>query len=116
MPLALKPGVSLDGCRPEILSALAEIVRQYETVGKVCTVTAGTDGVHMPGSLHYKGFALDIRSRDLNAQVSLPLQRAISKALGARYDFVVESDHFHVEYDPKTPQFAPDRPTARETL
>lgn len=114
MPLALKPGVSLDGLRPEIISALAIIVRAYEGVGKTCTVTAGTDGTHKVGSLHPRGLALDIRSRDLQATSALQLQRSITAALGKAYDFIVEADHFHVEYDPKEFKFAPDRP-AKET-
>ena len=93
----VKPGVVL----PPVLN-LAVIVAEVMAAHSVqCVITSGTDGKHKAGSLHYADRALDFRSRGQ----SLPLQELIAKQvrerLGPDYDFIVEGDHYHGEFDPK---------------
>jgi hypothetical protein len=56
------------------------------------------DGEHMEGSLHYKNRAVDVSlpSQDVDAIVE-----EIRLFLEPEYDVIVESDHLHVEWDPK---------------
>ena len=69
--------------------------------GVDCIVTSGTDGTHRTGSLHYFGLAFDFRTRTVPASSRAGLRDEIAKRLGSNYDVVLESDHLHVEYDPK---------------
>lgn len=74
------------------------------------TVTSLLDGTHNPGSLHPKGFAADIRTRDLNPQQVQLFYADLYTYLDKHgYDIVMESvgstpdttaQHVHVEYDP----------------
>lgn len=100
MPLALKPGVKLDGLRPHMIHALADIVEAYENLKQTCTVTAGGDGKHMEGSLHGMGNALDFRRWNLQDPQGFIV--TLRRKLGKDYDVILETDHIHVEYDPKT--------------
>jgi len=55
----------------------------------------------MRNSLHYKGLAIDLRTRDLKSGVAEKLIRLLKEKLGRSYDIVLEPDHIHLEYDPK---------------
>ena len=58
-------------------------------------VTSGKDGKHGENSLHYKGRAVDLRTRDFTDIWATKLRMALGKG----WDVVVESDHIHVELD-----------------
>lgn len=96
----LKPGVDMNGVQPEILSACARIHDLMEGTGQF-TLTACMDGKHKQGSLHYKGFAVDIRSKHIPDDKRAAVVAAIKATLGRDYDVILEPTHFHVEYDPK---------------
>ena len=88
-----KPGASLEGAQPVLLDGLAKLDALWLKHGMELIVTAGTDGKHRVGSLHYLGLAADLR---------FPLRDEIRAALGPDWDVVWESDHVHVEFDPKS--------------
>lgn len=95
--IRIKEGVNLAGLRPEMLLAInaAEGVWGKAPV----TVTSALDGKHGRGSLHYVGLAVDLRTRDIMAPEAKAL--SLGKELGAQYDVVLESNHIHVEFQPK---------------
>lgn len=68
-----------------------------------CVITAGIDGKHQPGSLHYKGFAWDIRTFNIPKDKLEEIRLLLKTKLGDDYDVVVEGDHMHCEFDPKSP-------------
>lgn len=72
-----------------------------EIFGREAIVTSGNDGQHMPGSLHYKGLAMDLRTRDQTHAKITAFATRLQMEIGDDYDVVVEKDHIHVEYDPK---------------
>jgi Hedgehog amino-terminal signalling domain len=99
--LSLKPGVKIDKLQPQMALALVVAHDVYRELGASCTITSGNDGEHMDGSLHYEGFAVDLRTRDL-----LPVNKGIvverlKTRLGSEFDVVMEADHLHLEYDPR---------------
>lgn len=102
--LTLKSGVSLNGCRIEILRTIPDIMLIFHQHGVAPVVTSGTDGTHSPRSLHYEGLALDWRTRDLPGgpmgKTAEIVRDLIADRLGAAYDVVQEATHIHVEYDP----------------
>lgn len=103
-----KPGVVLN-LQPDMARALPAIEQAHADAGIIrgAIITSGTDGEHMEGSLHYVGLAVDLRTRDLTPVEVAKLAVALRKRLngGATvdtpYNVVVETQHIHVEYDPK---------------
>lgn len=69
-------------------------------MGYTMTITSGRDGVHSKNSKHYTGDAIDIRTRDMSdvKKVYAMLKENVDDKL---FDVVLESDHIHIEYDPK---------------
>ena len=96
--MRLKPGAKIAGLKPEMtfaLQVMEPIFRKF--AGCEMVVTEGTGGKHMVGSRHYDGYAVDIRSRDIDGNlIPLVLDRLKNK-LGDEYDCLFETNHFHVE-------------------
>ena len=80
----------------KVLKAADTIWRQY---GQVLTVTSARDGVHSAGSLHYYGYAVDLRIWGLEDHI-LTIATRLREILGNDYDVIVHTTHLHVEYDP----------------
>lgn len=102
MSLALKEGVVLP---PELAMAfaIASVFDEFKAMGCKCVITSGIDGKHSAGSLHYVGLALDFRIRDVPADERERLRSKIAANLGPGFDFIIENDHYHLEYQPKKP-------------
>lgn len=97
----LKPGVVWN---PSAELARADSIAQsiYAALGVPYIVTSGTDGKHNPGSLHPFGDAMDLRRWDLDAiGKTATAVSQLRGALGPNFDVVLESNHIHVEFDPK---------------
>ena len=105
MSVALKPepkGARIRGLRPETVLAIVIAEGCYRDAGcGHCIITSGTDGTHSPQSLHYAGAAFDLRTKDLEMAKVLDLVRLLRGRLGVDFDIVHESDHIHVEYQPR---------------
>lgn len=102
--MQVKEGVVLIGVQWQMFWASIIVEKVYDHYEVPCVITSGVDGVHhgngTDDTLHYKGLALDYRTREFRA-VDLPKVRAeIAAALGPNYDVVLEKDHLHVEFDP----------------
>ena len=100
--MRLKAGVDLTGVSWHMFLAAVMIEPIFVAHGEQLVITAGVDGEHMDGSLHYQGLALDFRTRDMNeddVKVVASNCQTLLHPLG--YDVVMESDHIHIEYDPK---------------
>lgn len=87
-----------------ILDAAAKI---YAATAQPLVVTAGSDGDHMEGSLHYEHKALDLRVWELDdhEQTAAELQGVLGPDFDVVAEWRVEGDgevpsHIHVEYDP----------------
>lgn len=96
----IKDGASVQGCDWRMFQAALIAEQIYKKYGAECVITAGTDGKHMEGSLHYKGLALDLRTFNVPGR-ELAICNQIKQALGPDYDVIIEKDHIHLEYDPK---------------
>lgn len=99
--MRLKKGVSVKGMRTEILLALHIANDVYKKLGKELVVTAVTDGKHRSGSLHYVGLGADLRTRYFKDK-GIRAAALLKDALGDEYDVVLEKNHIHVEYQPKS--------------
>jgi hypothetical protein len=66
-----------------------------------CVITSACDGTHSINSLHYTGYALDLRTKSVIPAMLSLIVRDIKRDLGEQFDVVEEEDHLHVEFDPK---------------
>lgn len=98
-----KPGVNAEGVQKETWYALGVFDALYYERGCTLIVTSLTDGVHPDlKNIHGRGYAADLRISNVSAMVLRTILDAAKEMLYTRgYDIVLESDHVHVEYDPK---------------
>ena len=94
-----KPGVKVNGIKPEMIVALIVINACGGKQGAV--ITSVVEGTHSRGSLHYVGYALDVRIRDRDADEVLMLVKKIRECLTDEYDVILEDTHIHIEFQPK---------------
>ena len=100
--MKIKKGVKLNGLGTEILLAIIIATSVYEAHGIELVITSATDSIHGYSSEHYKGDAVDIRTNTIKPETKKSFITAqIAEALGDEFDVVLESNHLHVEYDPK---------------
>lgn len=95
--------VRFDKLQPQIVFALvvAESIFEKMFPTQEMVITSVNDGAHMAGSKHYDGAAVDLRIAALNTLAVKQWVEALRAKLGRHFDVVLESDHLHVEYDPK---------------
>jgi len=75
--------------------------RIWRHLGQECVVTSARDGKHSWGSLHYYGYAVDLRTRyfeDKGAAAHEKLRDTLHK-ISSNYDVVLHKTHIHVEFD-----------------
>jgi len=101
--MRFKAGVSVVGLQPQIALALSVAESVYEDYDTELVVTSCNDGQHSYSSLHWSGNAADIRTKSLPKELWHSVHSQLQEALGRDYDVVLESDHIHVEYQPKSP-------------
>jgi hypothetical protein len=100
--------VRLAGLQSEVFFAVMLLGPVYQKYGLELVITAGTemyyaDGrrIHMIGSKHGTGEAVDLRSRDVPKACWTRFVADCRAALTPEFDFVVEGHHFHLELDVK---------------
>lgn len=103
--MQLKPGVKLGGVCPELALAAVVVEATLREYGPV-VVTSVLDGTHSDGSLHYRGRAMDLRSKHIAAHNKDLVLRALRVNLGSEFDVLLEgrgteNEHFHLEFQPK---------------
>jgi len=92
---------------PEILRVETQIEDTFTAEGVDLVFTSGVDGKHGYRSKHYRGDAVDVRSKHLRLlPTKLKVLNSIREILGTSYDVILEdegqpNEHYHIEYDPK---------------
>lgn len=104
--MSLKTGVRLTDLAPQIVLAYVIVKDIFASRFLPCVITSANDSRHGANSWHYKGRALDFRTKyaALNGHEA-ELLAEIREALGDEFDVVLESvgtenEHIHIEYDP----------------
>ena len=98
--MQIKEGASLQGLDIKMRPVLLAADRIWKGRGQELVVTAGTDGTHSAGSLHYYGLALDLRTRYFAPGEVGNVVIQLREALGADFDVIKHASHIHVEFDP----------------
>jgi hypothetical protein len=101
--MRLKTGVKLAEITPQIVLAAIIVQEVYRERGGKTTITSANDGVHGTLSLHYKGNALDFRTKDF-AGNKQALILEIKQRLGDQFDVLLEdegkdNEHCHIEWE-----------------
>lgn len=97
--MKIKKGVILAGLRMEMRAVLIVADRIWSINGKELVVTSGLDSAHTAGSLHYYGYAVDLRTRYFDKRKIDKVVFELNEALDENYDVILHSNHIHVEYD-----------------
>lgn len=99
--MKLKSSVRLKGLQPQILLAVIIANDVYDRHGRELVITSVNDSRHGDDSIHYKGNAIDIRTRYFSLDEKIAVYKEIKQQLTIDFDVVLEKDHIHIEYDPK---------------
>lgn len=101
--MVLKESVTRQGVQPPIWFAIGVVEACLRNTRWPCVVTSLTDShAHRPASLHNRGLAADIRTRHIPADYLPSFVDSVKSILDPLgFDVVLESDHLHMEYDPK---------------
>lgn len=98
--MLLKLGVDISKLSDPIRRQLTRIDGIYlDLTGTEAVVTSTYEGTHSPSSLHYVHRAIDLRL-PIPAHRTAVVQK-MKQQLGKDYDVVLETNHIHVEHDPK---------------
>jgi len=88
---------------PQITLALMVLEGVFIKNGIEMVITSINDASHAKTSLHYSGNAVDIRSRTVPDKTKFLIECKIALGHSPDFDFILESDHYHLEYQPKRP-------------
>lgn len=97
--MKIKNGVVLAGLKIEMRPVLIKADKIWKNAGQELVITAGLEGEHSAGSLHYYGDAVDLRTRYFGGDTKREVAASLKKELGSEYDVIVHKTHIHVEYD-----------------
>jgi hypothetical protein len=100
MPVLIKHNVRFHSDAQAMAVAHVTVTDVFREVGCKCRLTGGIEE-HEPPSRHVYGGAFDYGIRDISEPDQYLITRLIQERLGPAFDVVLESNHIHVEYDPK---------------
>jgi hypothetical protein len=100
--MKIKAGVVLWEMEPYLVDQF-EIIDDVSKMisGKPAVITSGREGNHSENSLHYVGAAIDLRVWYMTPSERREYREVLAEVLGDDFDVVLETNHVHVEYDPK---------------
>lgn len=90
------------GMQTPILLAIMMAAPIFEKYGVDLVITSGMEGRHGLRSMHYLGYAVDFRNRDIKVTERGQIIVALQDALGPDYQVINEKDHIHVQFRPAT--------------
>lgn len=102
MSIQLKSNIDVRGVQSELLVGLLVAEGVYAEYDVDLIITEITGGHHSKHSVHAFGFAADLRTWNLPAGTDLQeVTDKIQERLNDQYDVVLETDHIHIEFDPR---------------
>jgi len=99
--LMLKSSVKLQGVSPELVLGLCVCESVFHKYNIDLVITSLTDSKHSPNSLHYSGNAADLRISNIPESVRPEIFSDLKNNLSTHFDVILESDHIHIEYQPR---------------
>ena len=94
--MKIKEGVIIQGLSIRMRPVLIAASKIWEELGEELVITCALDGDHSPGSLHYYGLAVDLRTRYFSEYEA---QKAFTRLTEELPDYVIvlEESHIHVQ-------------------
>lgn len=99
--MTLKVGVRILGIRPELVLGLSIAQEVYRQHNVEFVITSVMEGTHKRASIHYAGGGADLRRPPLD-NIADDIINDIKLALGEDFDVILEGDHIHMEFQPKS--------------
>lgn len=99
--MRLKEGVKILGMSTELLLGLNVADQVYREYKIELVITSVVDGRHSKTSLHYSGNGADLRTRNFPEEDHERIRAEIKDRLGEDFDVILESDHIHMEFQPR---------------
>lgn len=99
--MRLKQGVRIHGIRPEIILAIHIIDGIYNKFGQELVITSGIEGKHSETSDHYKGMAVDCRTRYFSELEKQEVFKEVTGAIGDDFYTLLHETHLHISYRPR---------------
>jgi len=100
--MLVKLGVDISRLKREIRRKLNQVeLILGDRFKSEAVLTSTYDGTHSTGSLHYSNDAVDVRIPRAPMEEVVQAVEDLKRILGKDYDVLLESDHIHVEFDPK---------------
>lgn len=99
--MQIKDGVVMSGLQIQMRPVLTLADHIWHQLGHELVVTSATEGTHRPGSLHYYGYALDLRTRYFDNKKAREAESLLKHALqdiDKRYIVMWEGTHMHIEW------------------
>jgi hypothetical protein len=100
MPVKIKGNVRFHSAEQAMTVAHSVVTDVYRELGYECRLTCGIEE-HEPPSIHVVGGAFDYGIRRIPDADCVLIRHLLQERLGHGFDVVLESDHIHVEYDPR---------------
>lgn len=100
--------VDVSGLSSQIVNIIDEIHITAALLGlPMPVITSAKDGSHSAGSLHGRGYALDLRCNNVSSSQCVKWAMTMKQAFGPGYDVMFEdwgdgNSHIHIEYDGKS--------------
>ena len=98
--------VNIWGLEVEMQPVLKWADRIWKDAGHHLVITSARDSIHSAGSLHYYGYAVDMRasvSWGYDAFTIEKIADELRQVLGEGYQVIIHASHIHVEYDKAKP-------------
>lgn len=93
--------IDLSNIHPSLLIGILVLNEVLASFDVPLVITCGREGKHSNTSLHYVGCAVDVRNRELSKSQQQEVKKIFDSRMNNDFDLVIESNHFHLEYQPK---------------
>jgi len=93
--------IGLQSLKPQLVLALIIVDQVMKECGQEAVITSINDGTHSRTSLHHDGGGVDMRSWFFSTPETVLALCKLALGNNPDIDIILESDHFHMEYQPK---------------
>lgn len=98
--MKLKAGVRLINTKPQVILAAVIAGEIWKELGQELVITSGSEGSHSQYSAHYRGDALDFRTRYFSDEQIASGARNLTDKLGKDFLVLIEKTHIHLQWRP----------------
>ena len=99
----IKKDVRLCGLQPQMVLAYVIAEQVFIEEGYPIILTSGGEGKHSSGSIHYRGNAIDLRTRHVSTHAQREkIAESVKDRLGEEFKVILKflPHHLHIQYTP----------------